>query len=153
MAEVCVCVWGDAGCPRRSRRRAGLLTAPPRLLACPPPPGSGVLAQEEELAMSLQFMNLGTSSPLPSAESKLDALKTNFIENPQYFCSTCECLSGGGEGGHRGLPRRGGESRGQAWLLESPAKVLLPDRSPTWLWGCPGPPAAAATGAWGGGGG
>ncbi|XP_015271976.1 PREDICTED: high affinity nerve growth factor receptor [Gekko japonicus] len=49
---------------------------------------SAVLAQEDELAMSLQFMNLGTS-PLTSAESKLDALKTNFIENPQYFCSTC----------------------------------------------------------------
>nr|XP_056709548.1 high affinity nerve growth factor receptor [Euleptes europaea] len=49
---------------------------------------SAVLAQEEELAMSLQFMNLG-SSPLSSAESKLDALKTNFIENPQYFCSAC----------------------------------------------------------------
>ncbi|KAL8184919.1 UNVERIFIED_CONTAM: High affinity nerve growth factor receptor [Gekko kuhli] len=49
---------------------------------------SAVLAQEDELAMSLQFMNLGTS-PLTSAESKLDALKTNFIENPQYFCSMC----------------------------------------------------------------
>ncbi|XP_053134998.1 high affinity nerve growth factor receptor [Hemicordylus capensis] len=49
---------------------------------------SAVLAQEDDLAMSLQFMNLG-SSPLSSAESKLDALKTNFIENPQYFCNTC----------------------------------------------------------------
>uniref|UniRef100_A0A8D0G6I8 Tyrosine-protein kinase receptor n=1 Tax=Sphenodon punctatus TaxID=8508 RepID=A0A8D0G6I8_SPHPU len=49
---------------------------------------SAVLAQEDDLAMSLQFMNLG-SSPLSSAESKLDALKTNFIENPQYFFDTC----------------------------------------------------------------
>ncbi|XP_054855442.1 high affinity nerve growth factor receptor isoform X2 [Eublepharis macularius] len=47
---------------------------------------SAVLAQEDDLALSLQFMNLGTSPP-SSAESKLDALKTNFIENPQYFCS------------------------------------------------------------------
>ncbi|XP_061461713.1 high affinity nerve growth factor receptor isoform X2 [Rhineura floridana] len=49
---------------------------------------SAVLAQEDDLAMSLQFMNWG-STPLSSAESKLDALKTNFIENPQYFCNTC----------------------------------------------------------------
>lgn len=39
--------------------------------------------------MSLQFMNLGSNS-LSSAESKLEALKTNFIENPQYFCNTGE---------------------------------------------------------------
>ncbi|XP_028566170.2 high affinity nerve growth factor receptor isoform X2 [Podarcis muralis] len=49
---------------------------------------SAVLAQEDDLAISLQFMNWG-SSPLSSAESKLDALKTNFIENPQYFCNAC----------------------------------------------------------------
>ncbi|NWQ83436.1 NTRK1 factor, partial [Columbina picui] len=49
---------------------------------------SAVLAQEDDLAMSLHFMNLG-SSPLSSAESKLEALKTNFIENPQYFCDAC----------------------------------------------------------------
>ncbi|XP_077174385.1 high affinity nerve growth factor receptor isoform X2 [Paroedura picta] len=47
---------------------------------------SAMLAQEDALAMSLQFMNLGTS-PLSSAESKQESLKTNFIENPQYFCS------------------------------------------------------------------
>ncbi|NXH70678.1 NTRK1 factor, partial [Hydrobates tethys] len=46
---------------------------------------SAVLAQEDDLAMSLHFMNLG-SSPLSSAESKLEGLKSNFIENPQYFC-------------------------------------------------------------------
>ncbi|OPJ82572.1 high affinity nerve growth factor receptor [Patagioenas fasciata monilis] len=49
---------------------------------------SAVLAQEDDLAMSLHFMNLG-SSPLSSAESKLEGLKTNFIENPQYFCDAC----------------------------------------------------------------
>ncbi|NXG15115.1 NTRK1 factor, partial [Grallaria varia] len=49
---------------------------------------SAVLAQEDDLAMSLHFMNLG-SSPLSSAESKLEGLKSNFIENPQYFCNTC----------------------------------------------------------------
>ncbi|NXC22306.1 NTRK1 factor, partial [Corythaeola cristata] len=48
---------------------------------------SAVLAQEDDLAMSLHFMNLG-SSPPSSAESKLGGLK-NFIENPQYFCDTC----------------------------------------------------------------
>ncbi|XP_060614618.2 high affinity nerve growth factor receptor [Anolis sagrei] len=50
---------------------------------------SVALAQEEE--MSLQFMNVGgggSGSPLSSAESKLETLKTNFIENPQYFCNT-----------------------------------------------------------------
>ncbi|KAM6234365.1 high affinity nerve growth factor receptor, partial [Porphyrio hochstetteri] len=49
---------------------------------------SAVLAQEDDLAMSLHFMNLG-SSPPPSAESKLEGLKSNFIENPQYFCNAC----------------------------------------------------------------
>ncbi|NXS34637.1 NTRK1 factor, partial [Pomatostomus ruficeps] len=49
---------------------------------------SAVLAQEDDLAMSLHFMNLG-SSPLSSAESKLEGLKSNFIENPQYFCNAC----------------------------------------------------------------
>ncbi|KAJ6652406.1 hypothetical protein lerEdw1_011524 [Lerista edwardsae] len=51
---------------------------------------SAVLAQEDDLAMSLQFMNLGSSSSPPSsAESKLDAPKPNCIENPQYFSNTC----------------------------------------------------------------
>ncbi|NXW57561.1 NTRK1 factor, partial [Eurystomus gularis] len=49
---------------------------------------SAVLAPEDDLAMSLHFMNLG-SSPLSSAESKLEGLKGNVIENPQYFCDTC----------------------------------------------------------------
>ncbi|XP_048785335.1 high affinity nerve growth factor receptor [Lagopus muta] len=49
---------------------------------------SAVLAQEDDLAMSLHFMNLG-SSPMSSTESKLDGLKSNFIENPQYFCNAC----------------------------------------------------------------
>uniref|UniRef100_A0A8C3ISA0 Tyrosine-protein kinase receptor n=1 Tax=Chrysemys picta bellii TaxID=8478 RepID=A0A8C3ISA0_CHRPI len=51
--------------------------------------GAAVLAQDDDLAMSLHFMNLG-SSPQSSAESKLEGLKTNFIENPQYFCDTCK---------------------------------------------------------------
>ncbi|KAJ1081327.1 hypothetical protein NDU88_001509 [Pleurodeles waltl] len=49
---------------------------------------AAVLAQEDDLAMSLHFMNLG-ASPLSCAEGKLDGLKTNFIENPQYFCDAC----------------------------------------------------------------
>uniref|UniRef100_A0A8C3BTC4 receptor protein-tyrosine kinase n=1 Tax=Cairina moschata TaxID=8855 RepID=A0A8C3BTC4_CAIMO len=49
---------------------------------------SAVLAQEDDLAMSLHFMNLG-SSPVSSTESKLEGLKSNFIENPQYFCNAC----------------------------------------------------------------
>lgn len=53
------------------------------------PQGSAVLAQEDDLAMSLHFMNLG-SSPLSSTESKLEGLKSNFIENPQYFCNACK---------------------------------------------------------------
>lgn len=66
---------------------------PPHWLR-PPAEGSAVLAQEDDLAMSLHLMNLG--SPLPSAESKLEGLKSNFIENPQYFCDACECWGGGG---------------------------------------------------------
>ncbi|KAG8449888.1 hypothetical protein GDO86_016531 [Hymenochirus boettgeri] len=49
---------------------------------------AAVLAQEDDLAMSLHFMNFG-SSPLTSAEGKLDGTKPNFIENPQYFCDAC----------------------------------------------------------------
>lgn len=51
-----------------------------------------MLAQEDDLAMSLHFMNFG-ASPLTSAEGKLDGVKPNFIENPQYFCDACEFLS------------------------------------------------------------
>ncbi|KAM9368361.1 high affinity nerve growth factor receptor [Phaethornis superciliosus] len=50
---------------------------------------SAVLAQEDDLAMSLHFMTLGSSPPSSLAESKLGGLKSNFIENPQYFCDTC----------------------------------------------------------------
>nr|XP_033779019.1 high affinity nerve growth factor receptor isoform X2 [Geotrypetes seraphini] len=49
---------------------------------------AAVLAQEDDLAMSLHFMNFG-SRPLSSTESKLEGLKNNFIENPQYFCDAC----------------------------------------------------------------
>lgn len=72
--------------------------ATPSLCSRPPPPvmspslspaGSAVLAQEDDLAMSLHFMNLG-SSPVSSTESKLEGLKSNFIENPQYFCNACK---------------------------------------------------------------
>ncbi|XP_056401696.1 high affinity nerve growth factor receptor isoform X1 [Hyla sarda] len=49
---------------------------------------AAVLAQEDDLAMSLHFMNFG-NSPLTSAEGKLDGNKHNFIENPQYFCDAC----------------------------------------------------------------
>ncbi|KAM6039680.1 high affinity nerve growth factor receptor-like [Chlamydotis macqueenii] len=49
---------------------------------------SAVLAQEDELAMSLRFMNLGGSPP-SSTESKLEGPQSNFVENPQYFCDTC----------------------------------------------------------------
>ncbi|XP_044127363.1 high affinity nerve growth factor receptor [Bufo gargarizans] len=49
---------------------------------------AAVLAQEDDLAMSLNFMNFG-SSPFTSAEGKLDGSKHNFIENPQYFCDAC----------------------------------------------------------------
>ncbi|XP_009278480.2 PREDICTED: high affinity nerve growth factor receptor, partial [Aptenodytes forsteri] len=50
----------------------------------------GINRESPRLAwpMSLHFMNLG-SSPLSSAESKLEGLKSNFIENPQYFCDAC----------------------------------------------------------------
>ncbi|KAJ7307350.1 hypothetical protein JRQ81_009361 [Phrynocephalus forsythii] len=47
---------------------------------------SAVLGQTDDLAVSLQFMNV-PSSPSSSAESKLDVMKTNVIENPQYFCN------------------------------------------------------------------
>ncbi|XP_030304931.1 high affinity nerve growth factor receptor [Calypte anna] len=50
---------------------------------------SAVLAQEDDLAMSLHFMTLGSSPPSSLAEGKLGGLKSNFIENPQYFCDTC----------------------------------------------------------------
>uniref|UniRef100_A0A8C3IU79 Tyrosine-protein kinase receptor n=1 Tax=Chrysemys picta bellii TaxID=8478 RepID=A0A8C3IU79_CHRPI len=37
----------------------------------------------------LQTPPPGSPTPQSSAESKLEGLKTNFIENPQYFCDTC----------------------------------------------------------------
>ncbi|XP_034280922.1 high affinity nerve growth factor receptor isoform X1 [Pantherophis guttatus] len=48
---------------------------------------SVVLAQEDDLAMSLQFMDV-SSSPRSSVEAKLEGLKSSFVENPQYFCNT-----------------------------------------------------------------
>ncbi|ETE63013.1 High affinity nerve growth factor receptor, partial [Ophiophagus hannah] len=50
-------------------------------------PGSVVLAQEDNLALALQFMD-GSSSPRSSVEAKLEGLKSSFVENPQYFCNT-----------------------------------------------------------------
>lgn len=73
------------------------------------PQGSAVLAQEDDLAMSLHFMNLG-SSPLSSAESKLEGLKSNFIENPQYFCNACK--GWGGDRGPRASPPCSNPARG-----------------------------------------
>ncbi|XP_032094433.1 high affinity nerve growth factor receptor-like [Thamnophis elegans] len=48
---------------------------------------SVVLDQEDELAMSLQFMDV-SGSPRSSVEAKLEGLKSSFVENPQYFCNT-----------------------------------------------------------------
>ncbi|KAG8519996.1 High affinity nerve growth factor receptor, partial [Galemys pyrenaicus] len=47
-----------------------------------------VLAQEDELAMSLQFMTLGGSS-LSTTESKGSGFQGQIIENPQYFGDAC----------------------------------------------------------------
>lgn len=56
--------------------------------------GSSVLGKEDDLAVSLRFMNFGTSPPSSDEDSGL----SSFVENPQYFCSIikdkdmCECL-------------------------------------------------------------
>ncbi|KAM8794294.1 high affinity nerve growth factor receptor [Eudromia elegans] len=49
---------------------------------------SAMLAQEDELTMSLHLMNLGSSPPSSGESSKLEGLKGTVIENPQYFCDT-----------------------------------------------------------------
>ncbi|XP_074539139.1 high affinity nerve growth factor receptor isoform X1 [Halichoeres trimaculatus] len=43
---------------------------------------SSVLGTEDDLAVSLRFMNLGTSPPSSDEDSGL----SSFVENPQYFC-------------------------------------------------------------------
>ncbi len=55
--------------------------------------GSSVLGTEDDLAVSLRFMNFGTSPPSSDEDSGL----SSFVENPQYFCGIikekdmCEC--------------------------------------------------------------
>ncbi|XP_065154890.1 high affinity nerve growth factor receptor isoform X1 [Paramisgurnus dabryanus] len=46
---------------------------------------SSVLGTEDDLAVSLRFMNFGVSPP-SSDESTLDSGLSSFVENPQYFC-------------------------------------------------------------------
>ncbi|XP_029307965.1 high affinity nerve growth factor receptor [Cottoperca gobio] len=43
---------------------------------------SSVLGTEDDLAVSLRFMNFGTSPPSSDEDSGL----SSFVENPQYFC-------------------------------------------------------------------
>ncbi|XP_030605824.1 high affinity nerve growth factor receptor isoform X1 [Archocentrus centrarchus] len=44
---------------------------------------SSVLGKEDDLAVSLRFMNFGSSPPSSDEDSGL----SSFVENPQYFCS------------------------------------------------------------------
>ncbi|ROL41424.1 High affinity nerve growth factor receptor [Anabarilius grahami] len=46
---------------------------------------SSVLGTEDDLAVSLRFMNFG-ASPLSSDDGTLDSGLSSFVENPQYFC-------------------------------------------------------------------
>ncbi|TSK20099.1 High affinity nerve growth factor receptor [Bagarius yarrelli] len=46
---------------------------------------SSVLGKEDDLAVSLRFMNFGASPP-SSDEGTLDSGLSSFVENPQYFC-------------------------------------------------------------------
>uniref|UniRef100_A0A8C1X0F3 receptor protein-tyrosine kinase n=1 Tax=Cyprinus carpio TaxID=7962 RepID=A0A8C1X0F3_CYPCA len=46
---------------------------------------SSVLCTEDDLAISLRFMNFG-ASPLSSDDGTLDSGLSSFVENPQYFC-------------------------------------------------------------------
>lgn len=41
-----------------------------------------MLGTEDELAVSLRFMNFGSSPPSSDDDSGL----SSFVENPQYFC-------------------------------------------------------------------
>lgn len=86
------------------------------------PAGSGVLAQEDDLAMSLQFMDV-SSSPHSSLESKLEGLKSSFVENPQYFCNTRRCS---GLGGGPRLHCWGGRGAPILWPLLVPSWALSP---------------------------
>ncbi|XP_017309107.1 high affinity nerve growth factor receptor isoform X3 [Ictalurus punctatus] len=45
----------------------------------------GIHRKEDDLAVSLRFMNFGTSPP-SSDEGMLDPGLSSFVENPQYFC-------------------------------------------------------------------
>lgn len=44
--------------------------------------GSSVLSAEDDLAVSLRFLNFGSSPPSSEEDSGL----SSFVENPQYFC-------------------------------------------------------------------
>ena len=44
--------------------------------------GSSVLSTEDDLAVSLHFLNFGSSPPSSAEDSGL----SSFVENPQYFC-------------------------------------------------------------------
>ncbi|KAI1886063.1 hypothetical protein AGOR_G00210170 [Albula goreensis] len=46
---------------------------------------ASVLGTEDDLAVSLRFMNFGASPP-SSDEGTLDSGLSSFVENPQYFC-------------------------------------------------------------------
>ncbi|XP_067093920.1 high affinity nerve growth factor receptor [Osmerus mordax] len=46
---------------------------------------SSVLGTEDDMAVSLRFMNFGASPP-SSDEGILDTGMSSFVENPQYFC-------------------------------------------------------------------
>ncbi|KAG7469576.1 hypothetical protein MATL_G00130460 [Megalops atlanticus] len=46
---------------------------------------ASVLGTEDDLAVSLRFMNFGASPP-SSDEGMLDSGLSSFVENPQYFC-------------------------------------------------------------------
>uniref|UniRef100_A0A8C1TZK8 receptor protein-tyrosine kinase n=1 Tax=Cyprinus carpio TaxID=7962 RepID=A0A8C1TZK8_CYPCA len=46
---------------------------------------SSVLGTEDDLAVSLRFMNFGASPP-SSDDGMLDSGLSSFVENPQYFC-------------------------------------------------------------------
>ncbi|KAJ8290130.1 hypothetical protein GJAV_G00009030 [Gymnothorax javanicus] len=48
-------------------------------------PEASVLGTEDDLAVSLRFMNFGASPP-SSDEGTLDSGLSSFVENPQYFC-------------------------------------------------------------------
>uniref|UniRef100_A0A672K2C6 Tyrosine-protein kinase receptor n=1 Tax=Sinocyclocheilus grahami TaxID=75366 RepID=A0A672K2C6_SINGR len=58
---------------------------------------SSVLGTEDDLAVSLRFMNFGASPP-SSDVNTLDSGLSSFVENPQYFCGIikdkdmCECV-------------------------------------------------------------